>query len=241
MVAEAATTPENDPSVLIVPGLPNDELAVIARRELAIEATGLIADVLDVEVTVDALLRLSQDEEPSEVRLGAKRALRCIESIGRVDSPVVQAVGRVGLYHYVEGVMTYGASENTFLTLMSERGLSAEETTGVYALRQLIAEETNGESQGFPTINAALESLGISLQEAGQDPDFALSRLYEAGFFPDHAGSVIFDRPVFAPRLAKNHIPLGRRHVDTVRSDTDNDEWVRFRFVERLAKELEEE
>jgi len=230
-------TPENDPSQ-IVAGIPNAELEqFLARKELAVTATGYISDVLEVDVTVGALLTLSQDIEPSDVRLAAKRALRCIEAIGREGSPVVRAVGEAGLYDYVECVVTYGASEKRYLELMEEERLTAEETTAIYALRQSIAEETDGNTPAFPAMRRALAEIGMSLKDAADDPDGALAKLEESGYFLNYVGGRTFDHPVFSPGLAALRVPLGR-NIDTPRGN-EAEQYVRT-VTEGMRDEAEE-
>lgn len=190
-------------------------IALVARRELALQATGFISEVLEVDVTVPMLLTLATGAEEPSVHLAAVRALRCVESIAREDSAVVQAVGEQSLYHYVEGVIQYGAREDRYLQLMDELGLSAEGVTGLYALREAIAEETNGQKIGFPTLLHALKEAGISIEEAALDYEEALARLDEAGFIVGYAGSRIFDRPIFSVDIARSVGRLG------VNKDTD--------------------
>ena len=222
--------PEADSSPA-VPGIEDATLERLARRELAIQATDLIGEVLGVDVTVSLLMRLSRATETSDVRLSARRALRCVEAIGRTDSPVVKAVGPSELYHYVEAVITYGAGERTFLQLIEDRRLRAHEVTGLYSLRSLIAAETDGSKPGFPTLLRALDSLGLSPDEACSDPDATLARLDEAGFIVTHAGSRVFDRPIFAPDFSQRRVPLGR-DIDSDRRPDDSTEWLRVAFGE---------
>jgi len=156
------------------------------RRNLALQATDMMSEILGTEVTIPALVILAGDDEPTDVRLKARRALRCTESIARENSEIVAAVGEKNLYHYVEGVLIFGASDTLYLQLMETYGLNAEEVTGLYALRELIAEHTNGQRPGMPTIVHALNQLGVSVQSAAQDPEEALIAFDKAGFITDY-------------------------------------------------------
>lgn len=230
--------PEYDPT--IDPPVRAD-IVRLASQELAPYALETIADVLEVDVTVGALVQLSDNSEPPEVRLAAKRALRCIEGFGRPDSPVLRRIGAVGMYSYVEAVVEYGASEMTYLTLMEVCNLSPAETTALYALREAIAEETNGTRPGFPTILRALAKVGISAAGAAGDTDAALAALAEAGCFIDHMGSATYSRPLFAPQYADNPPTLGY-DVDST-PGTEAKRWLRSRFgpiLARQKKEMEE-
>lgn len=216
-------TPEANHQIEPVIG---SDIELVARRELAVRAVGTIAEVLGVDVSVPNLLVLADDENPT-VRLAAKRALRCVEAFGRPDSEVVRKIGEAGMYDYVEGVMTYGASERRFLSLMGDHNLLPEEVTGLYAVRERVAEEINGDRPGFPTLLEALASIGIGPRQAASDPEEAVAALEVAGFFVDHLGRRSFDRPIFAPELA-GKVPLGR-DIDTPR-DTEPVEWLRNQF-----------
>lgn len=223
----------------IVPGIADAELELLARREAAMQVVGYMEDILEAPVSVNALVLLAGEGEASEVRLRAKRALRCIASVAMPNSVVIETIGGEpdGLYHYTEGVMVYGASEDRYMRLVKEFGLNAEEATGLYELRNLVAKETDGQATGFPYICSALERLGISPKEAGQDPEGALSAMYEAGFIIDHAGRRIFDRPILAPELAEIDVPLGRNMDST---PDDNADWVRGQ-VEGLPRRYDAE
>lgn len=207
------------------------DIEIIARRELAIRAVDAIAEVLEVDVSVHNLLILAANDQPTPVRLAAKRALRCVEAIGRQGSPLIKAIGEVGIYDYVEGVVEFGASETTYLDLVSAFRLTAAEATGLYALRRLVAEHSDGHEEGFPTLIRALASVGISPSQAGRDPEEAVAVLDEAGFFIDHAGGVTFDRPIFWPRGA-GRVPL-RHDQDTPRSYAASEGivWLRDHFL----------
>ncbi len=191
---------ELNPDYVAVPAdEPGTELDIIVRRDLALRATDVIADVLEVDVSVDMLLALAEDDEPSQVRLAAKRALRCVAAIACADSAVITAVGEVDLYHYVEGVIEYGADDRRYLSLMENYDLTAEEATGLYALREQIAEESNGGKPGFDTLKDILVSVGFSMHEAAADTDAALAALHDAGYFRNTKSGYIYDRPIFAP------------------------------------------
>jgi hypothetical protein len=173
------------------------------RRELAIRAIGAVAEVLEVDVTVPMLQRIAEaeDEDPT-VHITAVRALRCIEGISKEDSVVIKTIGEVGIYDYVEGVIEYGADQNLYLKLMDTHGLSAREVTGLYSLRELIAEHSAGAKHGFDYLFTVLETAGISIPEAANDPYDALAQLDERGFFVDHIGGLSFDTPRLMPSQA---------------------------------------
>lgn len=218
------------------------DIELIARRELAVRATDAIAEVLEVDVSVNALLRLAGADEPTPVRLAAKRALRCIEAIGRDDSLVVRKIGEAGIYHYVEGVIEFGADEAKFLELMDQDDLSAEETTGMYALREAIQDVVHGEDVTFPAIHAALRRIGMTPGQAVVDSDATVAALHEAGCFVDHAGWRTFDHPIFDPNANLQQVPLARSkdtpstHHETVKAN----DWLR-KQLETKRFQLDEE
>ncbi|HKU18027.1 MAG TPA: hypothetical protein VJP80_02025 [Candidatus Saccharimonadales bacterium] len=218
---------------------PGAELELFARRELALQAVDAITEVLEVDVTVGALMQLSSAQESTVVRLAAKRALRCVEAIGRPDSEVVRRVGQANIYHYVEGVIEFGASERTYLQLMDTFGLCAEEVTALYALRRGIMEETNGVMPSFPRLLRALTTVGFSPQEAAADTDGALTALSEGGFFVNYFGGITYDRPQFSPHLAGQQVPI-THSVDSTVSSPELFTWLRQKF-ERLPREDSEE
>jgi hypothetical protein len=232
-----ALPPEIDEGLLPAPTA--QEMEVLHRRDLVFQATSALEEVLDVRVSVPALLVLAQDKEPTQVRLQAKRALRCLTHIGTKDSPVVHAVGVAGIYHYVEGVMDFGASKDTYMGLMETFRLSAEEATSLYALRELVADETNGQRVGFPTLCKVLESVGMSVQQAAQDPETALVAFHDAGLFVGYMRGVVFDRPVFMPGM-QNRRPLLRRNADSVRS-TESLSWLRARLEDPTSRYIIDE
>lgn len=209
------------------------ELELVRRRELAIQATDAIAEVLDEQITVPELMRRADAPEATPGRLRARRALRCVYDIGVEDSPVVAAVGEINLYHYVEGVLQYGSNRNTYLGLMDAFSLTAEQATGLYALRELIADETDGNRIGFPTLQRALKEIGLSMQRAADDPDGTATAFMDAGLFVNYTGSRIYDRPVFSVELASLDKTPGS-HRDTIKDSAVQFEWIRG-YVEDLG------
>lgn len=212
-----------DPEAVWEPPVSAD-IELVARRELAQQALGAIVEIFDMPVTVDQLLVIAQDPEPSAARLGAKRALRAVEAIGREDTPVIRAIGETGIYDYVEGVVLYGASEPKFLELMETHGLNAQETTALYEIRRLVAEHTDGRIPGFNQLITALKSVGVDPQQAAIDTHAAVSSLEQAGYFVGYSGGRIYDNPLFIPEMG-GKVPLGR-NIDSVRL-VDPIEWVR--------------
>ena len=194
------------------------EIALIERRELAVRATDAISEVLEVDVTIPALIMLADQSETQPVRLAAVRALRCVEAIARDDSAVVAAVGEHGIYHYVEGVIQYGASEKNYLALMEAHQLDAVGVTALYDLREQVATYTNGRKPGFRAMHEALLSIGISSVDAANDPETAVRALDEAGYFIDHVGTTqwsrIFDQPIFAPNLTAESARIVEDDID---------------------------
>jgi len=173
----------------VVSGVPNDQLVeLLGRQELALKTTDHIAEVLGTAVTVNMLMQLAEEDNASEPRLKARRALRALEAVGREDSEIVRIVGAAGLYAVAESVISYGAKVDKLLELIKADGLTAEEATAAYELRRLIAEQTSGYTPSFPAIRSALAELGMTLKEAAQDPDAALTALDEGGFFINQAG-----------------------------------------------------
>lgn len=71
------------------------------------------------------------------------------------------------MYHYVEGVIEYGASEKKFLELMDELELSAEEVTGLYAVRKLVADASDGNTPSFPLLLSPVRVIINILSELG--------------------------------------------------------------------------
>ena len=190
------------------------ELEVIQRQELAVVAVNHVADVLKVDVSIPMLVQLADRKEAGPVRLAAVRALRCIQSVAKKDSAVVAKIGEENLYHYVEAVIEYGASEAKFLELVDTGELSPMGVTGSYDLREQIAEYTDGRKPGFRTFFAALGSIGISPAMAASDPEYAAQALDENGFFTNGIGNITFARTRFTPGYADATAPI---HPD----DTD--------------------
>lgn len=181
---------------------PSAEVDLSRRRELALRTTDAVSEVLEQDVSIAGLQRAVASND-YDVRVTAKRALRCIALIAEPNSEVVKAVGETEIYHFVEGVMLYGADTTTYLGLMDQHGLEPSEATGMYTLRNLVAEYTNGTNVGFPTLKKALSKLGITVKQASADPDAALESLSDSGFIIDHKDSRIFNRPILAPNLAE--------------------------------------
>lgn len=182
------------------------------RQDLAVRATGALSALFEADVSLSQILDIADSEEDTAARLTARRALRAVTSIAKEDSEVARRLGKGDMYHYIEGVVTYGADTQRYLALMDSCGLSAEEATGIYALRELIAEHTNGAKPGLQQIIDALGAVGISIQHAAADPEHAAIAFDEAGFISDHAfyrrgESYIvtrqFNQPVFSP--ARGH------------------------------------
>lgn len=176
------------------------------RQTLAIRATEALSELFEAEISVSQLLDIADSEEDTPARLAARRAVRAIASIAKEDSEVAHCLRKGEIYHYVEGVVTFGASTQRYLALMDSCGLNAEEATGIYALRELIAEYTNGHKPGLQQIIDALGAVGVSIQHAAADPEYAAIAFDEAGFMIDHAsypGDITktkqFDLPVFYP------------------------------------------
>lgn len=207
------------------------ELDVLRRRELAMRAVEALEEVLEVRVSVPNLLSIAEGEDPSTTRLQARRALRCIKDIGEENSIVVQAIGETNVYHYAEGVMQYGCSKHTYLGLMEKFGLSAEEVTSLYSLRQMIAEEINDDQNiGFPDLQKALIKIGSSMRQAAADPDGTIAAFSAAGFFVNYNAGKIYDHPIFSHERPSEERYLGR-HIDNPRIPDDSPTWVR-QFIE---------
>lgn len=230
--------PEADDSAAVA--ITAAELDVLRRRELAMSAVEAIEDVLDAKVAVPSLLAVAEAKDPSPARLQARRALRCIKDIGEEDSIVVQTIGETNVYHYAEAVLGYGCSKQTYLGLVGTFNLSAEEATGLYSLRELIAEETGGNRIGFPTLQHALRKLGMSMKQAAEDPDSTLAAFSNAGYFVNCDGSRTYDSPIFSPDRPTGETELGY-HIDNTRyTDTvETFAWVR-QFVENASDYVKE-
>lgn len=177
------------------------------RQDLAVRATDALSELFETEVSVSQILDIAESEEDTPARLTARRALRAITTIAKEGSEVAQRLRAGDMYHYVEGVVTYGASTQRYIALMDSCGLNAEQTTGIYALRELVAEYTDGTKPGLQQLIDALGAVGISVQHAAADPEYAAAKFDEAGFITDHATyqkgdtTIIkqFDRPLFYP------------------------------------------
>jgi len=177
------------------------------RQHLALKATDALSELFETEVSVPQILDIAESEEDTPARLTARRALRAVTTIAKEGSEVTQRLRGGDMYHYVEGVVTYGASTRRYLALMDSCGLNAEEATGIYALRELIAEYTDGTKPGLQQLIDALGAVGISVQHAAADPEYAAAKFDEAGFITDHAtyqkgdATIVkqFDRPIFYP------------------------------------------
>lgn len=208
------------------------ELDILRRRELAMQAVEAIEDVLEARVSIPNLLAVAEADSPSPARLQARRALRCIKDIGEENSVVVRTIGETNVYHYAEAVLGYGCNRQTYLGLVETFGISAEAATGFYALRELIADETGGKRIGFPTLQNALSKVGMTVQQAAEDPDSALTAFSNAGFFVNYDGSRTYDSPIFSPDRPITETSLGY-HVDNRRYEesVETFAWVR-NFVE---------
>lgn len=194
----ASAIPERDPGISVRDQGPTSaEIEKFRRKELALTAVDAVSEVLEADITVRTLERLKDITDAPAIRLTAVRALRCIEAIAKDGSEVVKKVGELNLYHYVEGVVQYGASEKCYLGLMDSLGVSAEGATALYAIRELIAEYTDGTKPGFRTTVDVLRTAGITIYEAVHDPESAVAALYEAGYFVNYSGGRTFDQPIF--------------------------------------------
>lgn len=177
------------------------------RQDLAVKATDALSELFETDVSVSEILDAAESEEDTPGRLIARRALRAVTTIAKENSEIAQRLSGGEIYHYVEGVVMYGASTRRYLALMDSCGLNAEEATGIYALRELVAEYTDGSKPGLQQIIDALGAVGISIQHAAADPEHAAAAFDEAGFITDHAtyqkgdATIIkqFDRPLFYP------------------------------------------
>jgi hypothetical protein len=179
------------------------ELELLQRRELAVRATDAISEVLEADVSLRSLIALASQERKSDERLTARRAVRCVEAIARPNSTIVRAVGEKSLYHYVEGVIEYGASDSMYLSLMDEHEMDPEEVTSLYALRELIGEYNDqGRRPGFKALEGTLATLGISFKDAAGDPQGTLDKLDEAGYFVAFKGQSLTSKIIFSPKLA---------------------------------------
>lgn len=230
--------PETNDDAVAIPTA--GELDIIRRRELAMQAVEAIEDVLETRVSIPNLLAVAETENPSPARLQARRALRCIKDIGEEDSVVVRTIGEANVYHYAEAVLGYGCSKQTYLGLVETFGISAEAATGFYSLRELIADETGGKRIGFPTLQHALSKIGMTVQQAAEDPDGALAAFSNAGFFVNYDGSRTYDSPIFSPDRPTNETVLGY-HVDNRRYEetVETFAWVR-NFVENSSDYVKE-
>ncbi len=223
----------------LIPTPTSAELELVRRRELAVQATAAVEEVLDEQVTVPELMRLADANEATPSRLRARRALRCVYDIGVENSPVVAAVGETNLYHYVEGVLQYGSSRTTYLGLMEAFSLTAEEATGLYALRELIADESDGKRIGFPSLRDALSEVGISMKQAANNPDAALAAFVEADFFVNYNGSRVYDQTIFSTKMAHADRKPGH-DFDSIRDSAVQFAWIRD-YVEDLGIDLNED
>ncbi len=192
----------------------SSELELKVRRTLAVQALDSVSEVLERPVTPKQLLDIIDDKTLSSgVRLIAKRAIRCIVSISE-NSTLVDTVGTDGVYHYTEAVMLYAASDKNFLELMEKQDLTAEEATGLYALRELIAENANEQRPSFQQIFEALKGISMSVYDAAHDPDSAVEAFDAAGYFTDHFSRKQLNGPIFYPPYAES-----THHI--VEDDTD--------------------
>lgn len=174
---------EQDTAPAVIPPV-SDELALAARREIALRTTDAVAEILGQDVTVRSLERMAASPDTSR-RLTGKRALRAVEALARENSPVIRNLGEVGIYSYAEAVIMFGADERTYLGLASRNGLKAEEATGLYSLREQISEYSDGKNCGFPTIERLLEKMGLSVAAAASDPETTVALLDRAGLLRD--------------------------------------------------------
>jgi hypothetical protein len=216
------------------------ELALIERREVAVRTTNLAEQIIGEDVSIGALLDLAESTVESPERAHARRVLRCIHDISVENSVVLKAVGEVGVYHYAEGVILFEAGKRNYLELMDKFALSAEQVTGLYALRNLVEQQTD-KKPSFPALLKAIGKVGLSVQDAADDSEAALEAFVSEGFFINYSGGRIFDRPIFAPEGFEGASKLGY-HRDNIRPDFDNEEFVAdFAARVKLDKESKTE
>ncbi len=192
-------------------------LEVQRKREAAIRATDAVSEVLDVSVSISALIhRANNENENEDERVVAKRALRAIGTVAMHDTELSRMIGEDDVYDYTEGVVLYGASDRLYLDLMQKYRLTPAEATGMYALREMVKEHTK--NVGMAALVEALRTVGISAQQAGQDPEMALSAFDEAGFFTDHINGKQLNATVFYPNISSTPARLVDNDPDGSRS-----------------------
>ena len=192
-------------------------LDVQLKREIVIHATDTVSEVLETSVSISMLIHNADDSNENEQeRIIAKRSLRAISTIAIRDTEIARLVGKDGIYDYTEGVVLYGASDKLYLDLMKSYRLTAAEATGIYALRELVLEQA--QSVGMAALVEALRTVGLSPQEAGRDPEMAMSAFDEAGFFTDHIGGRQLNSTVFYPKIASTPARLVSNDPDGSRS-----------------------
>jgi hypothetical protein len=96
------------------------------RHELAVRATDALSEIFEVDVSLAALLEIAESDEPSAARLTAKRAVRAVAAISKEDSKVIEQIGQNNVYHYMEAVVVYGASDKRYFDLMDKNRASQQ-------------------------------------------------------------------------------------------------------------------
>ncbi|HWB39208.1 MAG TPA: hypothetical protein VG604_03100 [Candidatus Saccharimonadales bacterium] len=199
----APSTPEQEAFVVAIDEQPDlaasQELSLVQRKALALTSFDAASSILEREVNVAVLARMAESVD-QRTRLTGKRALRAIEAATRPDSKVIKAIGEQGIYPFMEGVILYGADTAKFLALLREEdeGLTPETVTGLYALRESIAQHSeDGKMPSFPSIKRALQRLGISLADGGADPDMIAELIDQTGMLEKTASSGRGGTPAF--------------------------------------------
>lgn len=167
------------------------DLAIAERRELARAAVDAIADVVGRDISVPELVALADNkEERHTTRLMARRGLRFVAALGQEGSELARRLdGKDEVYAAAESFITFGASTGRYTAMLCQ-GLSPQEATGLYALREVMSEHFNN-TESFSAIIAALAHVGVEPSAVHHDVDTVFTQLYEAGLFQSTRGTIL--------------------------------------------------
>lgn len=175
---QVSTQPPNAGAGLVVRQQPN---------ELAVRSLGVIAEVFGTPIAPDALVKVADSPDSSPERLLARRALRFAEALTREDSPLAQVIidddtKGTKLYAAAEAALLFGAASGTYVNLVQRDDLTPSQATGMYALREEIAEDyLDGSKVSLGQLTEALEVAGIDVRRVYRGPSTVAAELSERG------------------------------------------------------------
>lgn len=202
------------------------ELDLIRRKAAAEAGLRGVAEVIgESSVPLTHLILIADEKTTSPARRTARRIISALAALASPNSELAAAVGN-DTYSLMEATIDYTASHRTYLELMQTYDLTPAEVTGIYALRDMIAQYTNGDTN-FPVIVQALERVQISPQQVAQDPEAVVRTFEEAGFFVSYIRGKVYDFPIFRPDLKNPRWLMRTSDTPTSRAATENRRWLK--------------